>query len=225
MTGQVFAPLRLVRALLVAALVWPAIAPTQPNDSLALDPAERLPSTIRGELPLAHRTVLGVVIGRDTLEDVQDRLGPAPRFTPVGSVDVEAVCYEADDDEERSVVVFQADPKDADGLVLMAHATSRRSVGAMARHCQRSPALAAGVGNAAGVMLGMSHDDFIARFLHRPSEDHARSTGFYFYELVKARADASHRADCQLLSGVRIRSRDGRAQAFSVYRFYSGRGC
>ena len=53
----------------------------------------------------------------------------------------------------------------------------------------------------------------------------ARSTGFYFYELVEARVDAGLRADCQLLSGVRIRSRDGRAQAFSVYRFYSGRGC
>jgi hypothetical protein len=64
-----------------------------------------LPSTIRGELPLPHLTVLGVVVGRDSLGDVQDRLGPAPRFTPVGSVEVVAVCYEANDDQ-GSVVLF-----------------------------------------------------------------------------------------------------------------------
>ena len=224
MTGSVVAPLTLAKALLLAALAWPATAFVQPGDALAVDPAERLPSTIRGELPLAHRTVLGVVIGRDSLADVQDRLGRAPRFTPVGSVDVEAVCYEASDDE-GSVVVFQADPKDPDGPVLMAHATRRGALGGIARHCQRSFALAAGIANAAGVKLGMSHDDFIARFVHRPSEDHARSTGFYFYDLVEARADAGPRADCQLLSGVRIRMREGRAQAFSIYRFFSGRGC
>ena len=101
----------LARAVLVAALALPATAWVQQSDISGLDPAERLPSTIRGELPLAHRTVLGVVVGRDSLADVQERLGPAPRFTPVGSVDVVAVCYEADD-EQGSVVLFQADPKD-----------------------------------------------------------------------------------------------------------------
>jgi hypothetical protein len=224
MMRRVAGPLTLARALLIVALAWPAIALPQPGDTVALDPAQRLPSTIRGELPLAHRTVAGVVVGRNTLADVQDRLGRAPRFTPVGSVDVEAVCYEADD-EEDSVVVFQADSKDPDGPVLIAHATRRASLGGMARHCQRSFALAAGVASAAGVKLGISHDDLIARFLHQPSEDHARSTGFYFYDLVEARADAGPRADCQLLSGARIRMRGGRAQAFSIYRFYRGRAC
>jgi hypothetical protein len=222
--GSVLARLSLARALLVAALAWPATALVQQGDSNGLDPAERLPSTIRGELPLPHLTVLGVVVGRDTLTDVQDRLGPAPRFTPVGSVEVVAVCYEATDDQ-GSVVLFQADPKDTHAVVLLAHVTRRSSLGGVARHCQRSAALAAGIANAAGVTLGMSHDDFIARFLHRPSEDHARSTGFYFYDLVEPRPDAGPRADCQLLSGVRIRTREGRALAFSVYRFYSGSGC
>ena len=65
-----------------------------------------------------------------------------------------------------------------------------------------------------------SHDSCIGR-----PKTMRRSTGFYFYDLVEPRADAGPRADCQLLSGVRIRTREGRASAFSVYRFYSGRGC
>ena len=211
-------------ALLVAALAWPAMAHLQDGDAGALDPAEKLTSTIRGELPLPHRTVLGVVVGRDSLADVQERLGRALQFTPVGSVDVVAVCY-ALDDEQGSVVLFQADPQDPHAVVLIAHATARSSLGGMARHCQRSAALGTAAGNAAGVTLGMSHDDFIARFLHRPSEDHPRSAGFYFYDLVEARAESGPRADCQLLSGVRIRTRAGRAVAFSVYRFYRGRDC
>lgn len=211
-------------ALAAAVLAWPAIALAQPGDSGGLDPAETLPSTLRGELPLPHLTVLGVVVGRDTLTQVQKRLGPALRFTPVGSVDVVAVCYESND-EQGDVILFQADPKDTQEVVLLAHATRRNSLGGMARHCQRSAALAGGIGNAGGVALGMSQEDFIARFLHRPSEDHARSAGFYFYDPVEPRVDAGPRADCQLLSGVRIRTREGRASAFSVYRFYSGRGC
>jgi hypothetical protein len=214
----------LARTLLATVLAWPATGLVQPGEGVGFEAGERLPSTIRGELPVAHRTVLGVVVGRDSLADVQELLGPAPRFTPVGSVAVQAVCYQGED-EEGSVVLFQADPKDADARVLMVHATRRSTLGGMARHCQSSPALAGGVGNAAGVTLGMSHDDFIARFLHRPSEDHPRSTGFFFYDLVEPREDAGPRADCQLLSGVRIRTRAGRALAFSVFRFYSGRGC
>lgn len=219
------APLRasLGSAVLVAALAWPATGLVQDGGGSALDSAERLPSTIRGELPLSHRTVLGVVIGRDSLADVEQRLGPALRFTPVGSVDVVAVCYESDD--EQNVVLFQADPRDVQAVVLMAHATRRNALGGMARHCQRSAALSAGVGNAAGVTLGMSHDDFIARFLHRPSEDHPRSAGFYFYDLVEPRGESGSRADCQLLSGVRIRTREGQAVALSIYRFYRGRAC
>jgi hypothetical protein len=209
--------------LLVAALAWPAMAHLQDGDAGGLDPAEKLPSTIRGELPLPHRTVLGVVVGRDSLTDVQKRLGQALRFAPVGSVDVVAVCYALDD--EGSVVVFQADPQDARAVVLIAHATRRSSLGGMARHCQPTTARGATAGNAAGVTLGMSHDDFIARFLHRPSEDHPRSAGFYFYDLVEGREDSGARADCQLLSGVRIHTRAGRAVAFSVYRFYRGRDC
>jgi hypothetical protein len=195
----------------------------QDSGSAGLDPAERLPSTIRGELPLPHRTVLGVVVGKDTLDDVQKRLGPAPRFTPVGSVDLVAVCYT--DDSQGSAVVFQADPKDSRAVVLMAHATRHHALGGMGRHCQRSPALARGVSSAAGVTLDMSHDDFIARFVKRPSEDHARYAGFYFYDLVEPRHDVGPRADCQLLSGVRVRVREGRSLAFSVYRLYQGRGC
>jgi hypothetical protein len=210
--------------LLVAAFAWPGTALAQEADSGGLDPVERLPSTIRGELPLAHLTVLGVVVGRDSLDDAEKRLGRALRFTPVGSVDVVAVCYDSDD-EQGSVVVFQADPKDPEAVVLMAHATRRSSLGGMARYCQPSAALRGGVGNAAGVTLGMSHDDFIARFLHRPSEDHSRYAGFYFYDPVEPRASAGPRADCQLLSGVRIRTRQGQSLAFSVYRFYRGGGC
>ena len=126
-------------ALLVAALAWPAMAHLQDGDSGGLDPAERLPSTIRGELPLPHRTVLGVVVGRDSLMDVQERLGQAVRFAPVGSVDVVAVCY-ALDDEQGSVVLFQADSQDPHAVVLIAHATRRSSLGGMARHCQRTAA-------------------------------------------------------------------------------------
>ena len=215
---------RLGRALLLAALAWPATGLAQEGDT-GLDPVERLPSTVRGELPLAHLTVLGVVVGRDSLADAEKRLGPALRFTPVGSVDVVAVCYESDEGQEGNVVVFQADPKDPKAVVLMAHATQRSSLGGMARHCQPSAGLSGGVSNAAGVKLGMSHDDFIARFMHRPSEDHARYAGFYFYDPVEPRADAGPRADCQLLSGIRIRTRQGQSLAFSVYRFYRGRGC
>ena len=142
----------------------------------------------------------------------------------MGSVDLVALCYAADD-SQGSVVVFQADPNDPKGVVLMAHATRRNALGGMTRHCQRSAALARGVSSAAGVTLDMSHDDFIARFVHRPSEDHTRYAGFYFYDLVEPRNDAGPRADCQLLSGVRVRVREGRTLAFSVYRFYQGRGC
>jgi hypothetical protein len=220
----VTARVALARALLAGTLACAATGLAQDPDGAGLDPAERLPSTIRGELPLAHRTVLGVVVGKDTLGDAQKRLGPATRFTPVGSVDLVAVCYEADD-SQGSVVVFQADPNDPKAIVLMAHATRRNAIGGMARHCQPSAALAGGVTSAAGVTLDMSHDDFIARFVHRPSEDHARYAGFYFYDLVEPRADAGPRADCQLLSGVRVRVREGRALAFSIYRFYQGRGC
>ncbi len=209
--------------MLTAVLAWSGTALAQPGDSGGLDPAETLPSTLRGELPLPHLTVLGVVVGRDSLAQVRKRLGPALRFTPVGSVDVVAVCYESND-EQGSVVLFQADPKDPQEVVLLAHATRRNSLRGMVRHCQRSAVLA-GIGNAGGVTLGMSHEDFIARFLHRPSEDHARYAGFYFYDPVEPRVGAGPRADCQLLSGVRIRIKEGRASAFSVYRFYSGRGC
>jgi hypothetical protein len=211
--------------LLVAVLGVPVAGLAQEGYSSGLDPVERLPSTIRGELPLAHRTVLGVVVGRDGLADVEKRLGPAGRFTPVGSVDVVALCYESDDDEDASVIVFQADPKDPRAVVLMAHATRRSALRGMARHCQPSTALRNGVSTAAGVGLGMSHEDFIARFVHSPSEDHPRYAGFYFYDLVELRPDAGPRADCQLLSGVRIRTRAGQSLAFSVYRFYRGDGC
>lgn len=214
----------LAAALLAGMLACAGTGLAQDAESAGLDPAERLPSTIRGELPVAHRTVLAVVVGKDTLDEVQKRLGAAQRFTPVGSVDLVAVCYQAAD-SPRSVVVFQADPRDARAVVLMAHATRRNALGGMARHCERSAKLAGGVGSAAGVTLDMSHDDFIARFVHRPSEDHARYTGFYFYDLVEVRADAGHRADCQLLSGVRVRMNNGRTAAFSIYRFYQGRGC
>jgi hypothetical protein len=195
----------------------------QDPDNSGLDPAERLPSTIRGELPLAHRTVLGVVVGKDTLDDVQKRLGPAQRFTPAGSVGLAAVCYA--DDGQNSGIVFQADSKDPKAVVLMAHATRHHALGGMARHCRPSPVLAGGVSSAAGVTLDMSYDDFIARFVQQPSEEHARYAGFYFYDLVELRHDAGPRDDCQLLSGVRVRVREGRALAFSVYRFHQGRGC
>jgi len=211
--------------LLVAALASPAAGFAQEGYNSGLDPLERLPSTIRGELPLAHRTVLGVVVGRDSLADVEKLLGPAERFAPVGSADVVALCYEWDDDEDGSVIVFQADPKDPRAVVLMAHATRRIALRGMARHCQPSTALRDGVSTAAGVQLGMSHDAFIARFVHLPSEDHPRYTGFYFYDLVEPRPDAGARADSQLLSGVRMRTRAGQSRAFSVYRFYRGRGC
>jgi hypothetical protein len=111
------------------------------------------------------------------------------------------VCYEADD-AQGSAVVFQADPKDAEAVVLMAHVTRRSALGGMARHCQPSAPLARGVSNAAGVTLDMSHDDFIARFVHRPSENHARYAGFYFYDLMEPRADAGPRADCRFSQGA-----------------------
>jgi hypothetical protein len=135
------------------------------------------------------------------------------------------VCYESEDAEQDGAVLFQADAKDPQAVVLMAHATRRNSLRGMARHCEPSPALASGVSNGAGVRLGMSHNDFVARFLHPPSEDHARYAGFDFYDPVEPRADAGPRAECQLLSGVRVRTRLGHTSAFTVYRFYRGRGC
>jgi hypothetical protein len=217
---------RLAGALLAAALSASEVAVAQGEVvGGGADPLERLPSTIRGELPRSHLTVLGVVVGRDSLADVETLLGAAPRFSPGGTPGLTALCYESEDAEQDGVVLFQADAKDPQTVVLMAHATQRNSLGGMARRCEPSPALAGGVSNAAGVTLGMSHDDFIARFLHPPSEDHARYAGFYFYDLVELRADAGPRDDCQLLSGVRVRTRLGRTSAFTVYRFYRGRGC
>jgi hypothetical protein len=216
---------RLTETLLATALCAAQAAGAQESDNGSLDHSERLPSTIRGELPRSHLTVMGVVVGRDRLADVEALLGPAPRFSPGGSSELTAVCYESEDAGQDGVVLFQADARDPQAVVLMAHATQRASLRGMARHCAPSPALAGGVNNAAGVALGMSHDAFIARFLHPPSEEHARYTGFYFYEPVELRADAGPRDDCQLLSGVRARTRLGTTHAFTVYRFYRGRGC
>ena len=53
------------------------------------------------------------------------------------SIDLIAVCYVADG-SQGSVALFQADPGDPKGVVLMAHATRRNALGGMARHCQRS---------------------------------------------------------------------------------------
>jgi hypothetical protein len=123
------------------------------------------------------------------------------------------------------VVIFEADASDPKAVVLMAHITKRGSLGGMARHCQPSAALADGVGNEAGLRLGLSQDDFIARFVQAPSENHARYAGFYFYQPIEPRADVGPWAECQLLSGVRIRVRLGRTLAVTVYHFYRGSGC
>lgn len=216
---------RLGWALLLAALSASGVAVAQEGDNGGLDPLERLPSTIRGELPRSHLTVLGVVVGRDSLADVEALLGPAARFSPGGTAELVAVCYESGDAAQDGAVLFQADAKDPQAFILMAHAARRNSLGGMARHCEPSAALAGGVSSGAGVTLGMSHDDFVARFLHPPSEDHARYAGFYFYDPLEPRAHAGPRAECQLLSGVRVRTRLGRISAFTVYRFYRGRAC
>ncbi len=189
-------------ALLVAALAWPAMAHLQDGDAGGLDPAEKLPSTIRGELPLPHRTVLGVVVGRDSLADVQARLGQALQFTPVGSVDVVAVCY-ALDDEQGSVVVFQADPQDPHAVVLIAHATRRSSLGGMARHCQRTapwaspPATPQAWPWVCHTMIS-SHDSCIGLPKTIPAPPGSISTTWWKREWIRARGPT---ASCSRESG------------------------
>jgi hypothetical protein len=216
--------LHAVRAAILAAGCLAGAAPAQAQPE-GLDPLERLNSTLRGELPATHLTVQGVQIGSDSLDEVERKLGAARRFAPGGGPELVAMCYVRDDPEREEAIVFQADAKDPDAAVMMAHVTRRTSLRGMARHCRASAALAGGIASEAGVTLGMARADLLARFAHPASEHNTRYSGFYFYDPIEPREGASAHASCQLLSGVRARVVSGRVSAFTVYRFYRGRGC
>lgn len=216
---------RAIRAGILVAGLCLAGAVAAQEQLEGLDPLERLTSTLRGELPATHLMLRGVRIGADSLGAVERKLGPARRFAPGGTTELVAVCFVPDDLQQEPAVVFQAEAKDPEAIVIMAHITRRTSLRGIARHCRASAALAGGIVSEAGVRMGMARDDLVARFAQPASEQSTRYSGFYFYDPIEPREDAGAHASCQLLSGVRARVVSGRVSAFTVYRFYRGRGC
>lgn len=210
---------------LLTMLTVPAAALAQGEAAAGLDPLERLTSTLRGELDQAQLTVQGIRVGRDSLNQVERRLGAAPHFAPGGITELVAVCYLAGEGDDDEALVLQADGNDRDAVVLMAHATRRRELLGMVRHCRISPALDAGIHTAGGLRLGSARANLSQQLAHSPSEDTAFYTGFYFYEPKQPRAASRPRAFCQLLSGLRAKHLSGRVASFTIYRFSRGNGC
>ena len=209
------------RLLLVVAGLGLAV-PACPQG--APDPVEELRSTLRGELAARDLSLQGVRIGKSTLSDVEAKLGDARRFSPGGIAELVALCYASSDEGSDTAVVFEADSADPAGVVMMAHVTTRGALGGTVRHCSTSPALATEVQTDGGLALGLSRAAYRARFQQAPSEEGARYTGFYFFQVVAPRA-AGVRGSCQLQSGLRGRFTSGRLTAFTVYRFYRGPAC
>lgn len=192
-----------------------------PAQAQQADPLEELRSTLQGRLDPSDLRIQGVEVGKHTLAQVEARLGRTGRFSPGGLTELQAVCYLSSD--RKMGVVFQADARDPEAAITMGRVAYSKELGAVARHCQGSAALASSIGTEGGIAVGMSGDDYLARFLRRPSEHGARYIGFYYYDPLEPRIGAS--GSCQLLSGVRARIVGGRVSDFFVYRFSRGRGC
>jgi len=185
------------------------------------DPLEELRSTLQGRLEGPNLRIQGIEVGKHRLAQIEAHLGSAERFSPGGLTELKAICYLSSDREMG--IIFEADADDPEAVAIMARIALRKDLGGVAHRCEGSSALKSPVTTEGGIAVGMGRDDYLARFLHPPSEHGARYTGFYYYDPVEARTGAS--GSCQLLSGVRARIAGGRVSEFFVYRFYRGRGC
>jgi hypothetical protein len=191
------------------------------NAEPAIDePHVFIDSTLPGELDGDLLTLLGIVIGRHGLDDVQRRLGAARVFSPGRATGLLAVCYSAPDPSDETVVMFQALGVDQELRVTSGAITTRANLGTMIRNCGVSRAVSGRV-SAGWLAQGLTRTQLRARLPIEPSEDNLSVTGYYFYTPTSA----NPRGDCQVLSGVRAMLRSGSVRTLTVYRFVDGPAC
>jgi hypothetical protein len=207
---------RLAAATALLLAVGIGAASGQPN----LD-VEEMASTIPGRLATEHLVVAGIEIGSATLDEVLQHLGPT-RVLRLGEAGtVRAVCYQAHDPDDETVLLFQAPERPRTAPVMVALLIDRAALDWPVRNCAPAGKVGRSSGTASGISLSTTRVRLAAATRRLASEDTHGVLGYYFYEPV-----ATFRAGaCQLLTGVRGRFNGAQMRSLTIYSLRRGRGC
>lgn len=127
-------------------IILPAAASAAPGDNVRDE-----------EISREHLTVLGVTIGRHTLDDASSRLGPANVFQhgPGGAASFR-ICYTSTDEHVPSKVVFEAGPQSQRREITTIKIIRGDVKYEDAAKCSMSGKVSATQGTKSGIRLGMT---------------------------------------------------------------------
>jgi hypothetical protein len=133
------------------------------------------------EVSKAHITVLGLTIGRDTLKDAAERLGPAKVFQsgPAGAASFR-ICYTSTDERDSTKVVFEAGPQSLRREITSIRIIRGDVVYRDAARCAKSPLVSSDAGTLSGLRLGMTRQALKAR-LGEPTEESKKTLEYEFH--------------------------------------------
>ena len=133
----------------------------------------------------SHFTILGLVIGDGTSEDIFSRLGPT---IPIKD-DVNQLCYVSDKDE--TLIIFTTESSQCTGFKMM----SQKMKFYKWHFCEKSPLVSKGLATVSGIKLGISKSRLKA-ILGTPRNESDKNLD-YVYEWQQKQDPAETKSDLQ----------------------------
>ncbi len=182
-------------------------------------PAAIQTAPVKGVLSDRHRTVVGVTVGKHSLDGVMNILGRAAvvkleRAEGRPSV----VCFRSGDPSDDTVVMFEAGPLGGFKQVTAISVGPSSTFGAIQGSCKASKAISREAANAGGISLGIAVE-MVAQSVGSPIAN--TSAGLFevaFEKTETIKESSSGKAwEVDTSSGLVGRARGGLVSWFSVY--------
>jgi hypothetical protein len=194
-----------VIAILDMPLAWAG------NVNSVRDLPDEIKTSHHGRLSLSDITLLDVSIGRETLDNIRSRFGPAKSFRETkNSVSADdEICYSSENPSDETRIIYGSGPMGGWSRVTQFQVLSRIS---LKSPCTPSARVTHTIATQSGIRLGMPLKELSAK-LGIPTQ---QGEGFVIYSFEQ-KSDYPKRSDFDMLSGVGASIANGRVTSFRVF--------
>lgn len=191
----------------------PAVAAERPG-AIATIEAHPVP----GILPIAGRTILGIVVGQTELTAVMRKLGKvAPKKMENEDGRPVIACYRSSDRSDDTMVVYEAGPLGGFQTVTAVTVGHAPDFGSLVGECLATARVTRSATHAGTLRIGGQLNDTAKALKVRPVVSKAGVTEIALEKTVRRKQRSGADIEADVSSGVAARVEDGKIRWFVVY--------